>query len=296
LKVVGVDVFSAGQFEPAPGSFRVFEHQEGGRYWRLVAHEGRLVGANLFGDAALAPALKEAIDKATSLREAIDLLGSFPGAARAFVLEPALETTRRITKPASKEAIMASVKGTRTEKNLLAAFAGESQARNRYTYAGKAARKAGFVQIAALFEETARNEAEHAKRFFRFLEGGMVEITAMYPAGVIGDTAANLEAAANGEHEEWSQLYPEFARVAREEGFPEVAAAFITIARAEKAHEERFRRLLANVREDKVFRKDQPVKWKCDNCGYVHEGLEAPEKCPACLHPRAHFEVLAENY
>lgn len=196
----------------------------------------------------------------------------------------------------SVEESMASVKGTKTEKNLLAAFAGESQARNRYTYAAGVARKEGYLQIAALFEETAENEKEHAKRFFKFLEGGMAEITASYPAGVIGTTADNLAAAAGGEHEEWTELYPEFAKVAKEEGFAEVAAAFTMIAKVEKEHEERYRKLLDNVKNDKVFKKDAPVRWKCRNCGYVHEGTEAPAKCPACLHPQAHFEVKEATY
>jgi len=191
---------------------------------------------------------------------------------------------------------MASIKGTRTEKNLLAAFAGESQARNRYTYAASVARKEGYLQIAELFLETAENEKEHAKRFFKFLEGGMVEITASYPAGVIGTTAENLEAAAAGEHEEWTKLYPEFAAIAKEEGFPEVATAFTMIARAEKAHEERYLKLLEKVRAQKVFKSEQPAHWKCRNCGYVHEGTEPPGKCPACQHPQEYFELHAENY
>ncbi len=192
---------------------------------------------------------------------------------------------------------MPSIKGTRTEKNLLAAFAGESQARNRYTYAASVAKKEGYHQISELFLETAENEKEHAKRFFKFLEGGMVEITAKYPAGVIGTTAENLKAAAAGEHEEWSELYPEFAKIAKEEGFPEVAAAFTMIARAEKAHEDRYLKLLASVEGKKVFAKaEKGTQWKCRNCGYVHEGPKAPGKCPACLHPQEYFEVKNENY
>ena len=189
-----------------------------------------------------------------------------------------------------------SIKGSRTEQNLLKAFAGESQARNRYTYAASVARKAGFVQISNLFQETADNEKEHAKRFFKFLEGGAVEIAATYPAGVIGDTADNLKMAADGEHEEWTELYPEFARVAEEEGYAEVALAFTMIAKVEQAHEERYRRLLRSVASGTVFKREKPTKWKCNNCGYVHEGAEAPDSCPACLHPRAHFEEKAENY
>jgi rubrerythrin len=191
---------------------------------------------------------------------------------------------------------MPSIKGTETEKNLLAAFAGESQARNRYTYAASVARKAGLLQISELFLETAENEKEHAKKFFKFLEGGVAEITASYPAGVIGDTAENLLAAAEGENEEWTELYPQFADVAEQEGFAEVATAFRMIAEAEKAHETRFRKLLANVESGKVFKKDAPTKWKCRNCGYVHEGDAAPEQCPACQHPQSYFEELAENY
>jgi rubrerythrin len=191
---------------------------------------------------------------------------------------------------------MPELKGTRTEKNLLAAFAGESQARNRYMYAAKVARKAGYLQIARLFEETADNEVQHAKRFFKFLEGGMVEITATYPAGVIGTTEENLAAAAAGENEEWTELYPEFADVAREEGFPKIAAAFRMIAKVEKEHEERFRKLLANVEQDRVFTRDEPTRWKCTNCGYVHEGEGAPDLCPACLHDQKYFEVKEANY
>ncbi len=191
---------------------------------------------------------------------------------------------------------MESVKGTRTEKNLLTAFAGESQARNRYTYFASVAKKAGFEQIAAIFLETADNEKEHAQRFFKFLEGGEVEIKASYPAGVIGDTAANLEAAAAGENLEWTKLYKEAEGIAREEGFAEIADQFKEIAEVEEEHEKRYRKLLKNVKEGKVFKKDIVVRWKCRNCGYVHEGKEAPEKCPACAHPRAYYELLSKNY
>ncbi len=188
------------------------------------------------------------------------------------------------------------LKGSKTEKNLLMAFAGESQARNRYTYFAGKARDEGFVQISAVFQETAEQEKEHAKRFFKFLEGGEVEIAAAFPAGVIGKTAENLRAAAGGEHEEWSRLYPSFAKVAREEGFEAVAKVFEFVCVAERQHEKQYRALLANVEAGKVFKKDKPVVWRCRNCGYVHEGLEAPTACPACAHPQAHFEVLAENY
>ena len=188
------------------------------------------------------------------------------------------------------------LKGSKTEKNLLASFAGESQARNRYTYFASVARKAGFEQISALFLETADNEKEHAKRFFKFLEGGELEITASYPAGVIGDTAGNLEAAADGENLEWTKLYKDAEEVARGEGFNEIADVFKEIAEVEEQHEIRYRKLLKNVKEGKLFKKDTVVKWKCRNCGYVHEGKEAPEKCPACYHPQSYFEVLCENY
>jgi len=191
---------------------------------------------------------------------------------------------------------MASLKGTKTEKNLLSSFAGESQARNRYTYFASAAKKAGFEQIAAIFLETADNEKEHAKRFFKLLEGGEVEIAANYPAGVIGDTAANLEASAAGERLEWTKLYKEAEKTAREEGFEEIAVQYKEIAEVEEQHEERYRKLLKNLKEDKVFKKDTLVKWKCRNCGYVHEGKEAPEECPACKHPQAFYEILCENY
>lgn len=189
-----------------------------------------------------------------------------------------------------------SIKKTRTEKNLLASFAGESQARNRYTYFASAARKAGYEQIAEIFLETAENEKEHAKRFFKLLEGGEVEITASYPAGVIGDTASNLEAAAAGENLEWTKLYKEGEKMAEKEGFPEIAKQFKEIAEVEAHHEKRYRKLVANIINGKVFKKDIVVKWKCRNCGYIHEGKDAPDKCPACDHPQAFYEVLAENY
>ena len=191
---------------------------------------------------------------------------------------------------------MKSIKGTKTEKNLLASFAGESQARNRYTYFASVAKKAGYEQIAAIFMETAENEKEHAKRFFKLLEGGAVEIMAAYPAGVIGDTAANLTASANGEHEEWTKIYKEAEDVARSEGFENAANQFKEIAEVEEEHEKRYRKLLQNLKEGKVFKKDKAVKWKCRNCGYVHEGKEAPKECPACAHAQAHFELFAENY
>ena len=191
---------------------------------------------------------------------------------------------------------MRSVKGTRTEKNLLASFAGESQARNRYTFFASAAKKEGYEQIAALFLETADNEKEHAKRFFTFLEGGMAEFTATFPAGRIGTTAENLKAAAEGENEEWTTLYPGAAKVADEEGFPEVAAAFRFIAKVEVEHEKRYRKLLENVTGGKVFKKDRPVTWECRNCGYHHEGPEAPDLCPTCLHPKSFFEQFCEEY
>ncbi len=191
---------------------------------------------------------------------------------------------------------MPSIKGTQTEKNLLKAFAGESQARNRYTYAAKVAKKAGFEQIAAIFTETADNELQHAKVFFKYLEGGPVEITATYPAGKLDDTAKNLLAAAEGEHEEWSELYPTFAETAQKEGFAEIAASFRMIARVETEHEARFRKLLDRVTKDEVFTRREPTRWKCINCGYVHEGTEALDVCPACKHPRGHFQVKEENY
>lgn len=191
---------------------------------------------------------------------------------------------------------MKSLKGTRTERNLLTAFAGESQARNRYTYFASQARKEGYEQIAAIFLETADNEKEHAKRLFKFLEGGEVEIMAAFPAGKIGNTKENLKAAAEGENYEHTKMYPEFAKIADEEGFPEIAAVLRAIAVAEEYHEKRFRTLLENLEKDRVFKREKPVKWRCRNCGYVHEGTEAPEKCPACAHPRAYFELLYENY
>ncbi len=188
------------------------------------------------------------------------------------------------------------IKGTRTEQNLLKAFAGESQARNRYTYFASAAKKEGFEQISAIFTETADNEKEHAKVFFKYLEGGDTEITASYPAGRIGTTAENLLAAADGEQMEWSALYPDFAAVADEEGFADVAESFRQIAEVEAHHEKRYRALLENVNGYKVFKKDGAVFWICRNCGYVHEGAEAPMECPACKHPQSYYEILCENY
>ena len=191
---------------------------------------------------------------------------------------------------------MNSLKGTQTEQNLLKAFAGESQARMRYDYFAKAAKKEGLEQIAAIFEETSINERQHAKRFFDFLEGGMVEITASYPAGTVATTLENLKAAADGENEEWTELYPEFARIAEEEGFKEVANAFKLIARVEKEHEERYRTLYNNLEEGKVFKRGDKVIWKCRKCGFIHEGTVAPKKCPACLHDQGYFEIAANNY
>lgn len=191
---------------------------------------------------------------------------------------------------------MASIKGTRTEKNLLTAFAGESQARNRYTYFAGAARKEGYVQIADIFEETANQEKEHAKRFFKFLEGGDVEIIGAFPAGVIGTTLENLKAAAMGEHHEHTSMYPGFAKIAREEGFDAIAMVFDMISVAEKQHEKRYNDLAANIEAGRVFKRTPATKWRCRNCGYVHEGEDAPQMCPACAHPQAHFELLGENW
>jgi rubrerythrin len=191
---------------------------------------------------------------------------------------------------------MASLKGTETERNLLTAFAGESQARNRYNYFASQAKKDGYVQISHIFSETADQEKEHAKRFFKFLEGGDAEVAAAFPAGVIGTTAENLAAAAAGEHHEWESMYPEFAATARSEGFDDIARVFEAVAVAERQHEKRYLGLLANIEADSVFRKKEKAVWRCRNCGYLHEGEEAPEICPACAHARAHFELLAENW
>ncbi len=188
------------------------------------------------------------------------------------------------------------LKGSRTERNLLTAFAGESQARNRYTYYSSVARKEGFRQIAEIFEETADQEREHAKRLFKLLEGGEAEISAAFPAGGIGSTVENLKAAAAGENHEWTEMYPSFAQTAEEEGFGIIAVVFKSIAVAEKQHEKRYLALARNIEEGKVFRRDQPVVWRCKNCGYIHEGPEAPKVCPACAHPQAHFELLCENW
>ncbi|MGD9109241.1 MAG: rubrerythrin family protein [Gammaproteobacteria bacterium] len=191
---------------------------------------------------------------------------------------------------------MSELKGSRTEKNILTAFAGESQARNRYDYFAKAANKEGYRQIAEIFAETARQEHEHAKRLFKFLKGGEVEITAGFPAGVIGTTMANLKEAAAGEHYEYSEMYPGFAKVAREEGFDLIADAFMAIAVAEKQHEKRYLALLSNIEQGRVFKRDEKVVWRCINCGYLHKGEDAPACCPACAHPQKHFELLAENW
>lgn len=191
---------------------------------------------------------------------------------------------------------MPKLEGTQTEKNLLKAFAGESQARMRYDYFSKQAKKDGLEQISALFAETALNEKEHAKRFFKYLEGRPVEITATYPAGKIGTTLENLKAAAEGENEEWTKLYPEFAKVAEEEGFVEIATTFKMIAKVEQAHEERYKKLYQNLDEGKVFKRGDKIVWKCRNCGYLHEGTQAPDVCPACAHPQAHFEIWCEAY
>jgi len=195
-----------------------------------------------------------------------------------------------------KEVLSMELKGSQTEKNLLKSFAGESQAINRYTFFASAAKKEGYEQISEIFTETAGNEKEHAELFFKLLQGGMVEITASYPAGVIGTTAENLKEAAEGEKMEWGTLYPNFADVAEKEGFPAIANTFSMVAKVEKQHEQRYRKLLANVKQGKVFKKDKVIKWKCRNCGHVYEGSEAPEKCPVCDHARSYFEVWCENY
>ncbi len=191
---------------------------------------------------------------------------------------------------------MKSIKGTKTEQNLLKSFAGESQARMRYDYFAKQAKKEGLEQISAIFTETALNEKEHAKRFFKFLEGGDIEITATYPAGKIASTIENLKASAMGENEEWTELYPEFAKVADEEGFKEIATAFKMIAKVEKAHEERYTKLYKNIEEGKVFERENKIIWKCRNCGYLHEAKKAPETCPACIHPQSYFEIKEFNF
>ncbi len=191
---------------------------------------------------------------------------------------------------------MKSLKGTQTEKNLLTAFAGESQARNRYTYYASKAKKEGYVQISHIFEETANHEKEHAKRLFKFLEGGEVEINAAFPAGVIGSTLENLEAAASGENYEHTEMYPSFAEIAEKEGFPEIACVFRSIAIAEKQHEKRYKALAENIKNNRVFKRDEKVTWRCRNCGYIHEGNEPPKECPACAHKQAHFELLCENW
>ena len=191
---------------------------------------------------------------------------------------------------------MKSVKGTKTEQNLLKSFAGESQARGRYVYFASIAKKEGYEQIAAIFNETAEQEKEHAKRFFKFLEGGMVEITASYPAGILSTTVEHLKAAAAGENEEWSELYPEFAKVADEEGFPQIAEAFRRIATVEAGHEARYLKLYERMINGTVFEDEEEIEWQCRNCGYIHKGKKAPEVCPACQHPKAHFERKKNNY
>lgn len=189
-----------------------------------------------------------------------------------------------------------NIKGTRTEKNLLTAFAGESQARNRYNYFASVAKKEGYEQISAIFAETADHEKEHAKRLFKFLQGGDLEITAAFPAGKIGTTIENLQASAAGENHEHTDMYPEFAKIAEEEGFPQIASVFRAIAVAEDGHEKRFLALLENIKQDRVFKRSEKVTWKCRNCGYLHEGAEAPESCPACAHPKSFYELWQPNY
>lgn len=191
---------------------------------------------------------------------------------------------------------MPTLKGSQTEKNLIAAFAGESQARNRYTYFSSKAREEGYVQIAQIFEETANQEKEHAKRFFKQLEGGDVMVQAAFPAGIVGGTPENLKAAAAGEHYEWTEMYPGFAEIAKQEGFPAAAQIWEAVSNAEKQHEKRYLDLLGNLEADRVFKRDKSVVWRCINCGYLHEGLEAPLSCPACAHPQAYYEILAENW
>ena len=191
---------------------------------------------------------------------------------------------------------MKKLKGTQTEKNLLTAFSGESQARNRYTFFASQAKKEGYVQISKIFEETAEQEKEHAKRLFKFLEGGPVEITGTFPAGIIGDTAQNLKAAASGEDEEWQHMYPDYAKIAKEEGFDEIGEVMLNIAVAEKQHSKRYKGLLKNIEDGTVFKKNGKIYWRCLNCGFIYEGDAAPEKCPACAHPKAYFEILAENW
>lgn len=188
------------------------------------------------------------------------------------------------------------LKGSQTETNILTAFAGESQARNRYTYFASKAKKQGFVQISKIFEETAGQEKEHAKRLFKLLEGGDVQVSASFPAGVIGETVDNLEAGAAGENHEWTDMYPGFAKIARDEGFDSIAKVFESIAVAEKQHESRYLGLAKNIEDGKVFKKDEPVTWWCQNCGYIHTATTAPDSCPACAHPQAHFEILSENW
>jgi rubrerythrin len=191
---------------------------------------------------------------------------------------------------------MKDFRGSQTEINLLTSFAGESQARNRYTYFASQAKKDGYVQIADIFEETANQEKEHAKRFFKFLQGGEVEISYAFPAGVIGSTLENLQASAAGEKHEWTNMYPGFAKIAKEEGFDEIAAVWEYVSVAEKQHEKRYNDLAANILAERVFKRDEPVVWRCRNCGYLHTGNKAPELCPACIHPQAHFELLGENW
>ncbi len=209
--------------------------------------------------------------------------------------DDSLPVGRVVFQRPEKEDIM-ELRGSKTAKNVLTAFAGESQARNRYTYFASEARKEGYIQIADIFEETANQEKEHAKRFFKFLDGGDLIVESLFPAGVIGKTAQNLKAAAAGEHHEWTDLYPSFSKIAREEGFTDIANAFSAILVAERQHEKRYLGLLTNVEAAKVFKKDKTVVWRCRNCGFLHEGKEAPQSCPACAHPQAYFELLAENW
>lgn len=295
LKVLNYDMFSIGTIKADDGSYFALEEKRNGNYYYLLFRDGKLRGSILLGDTSLAAVIKEAIEAQE------DFSAVTPESSAEKVLarfqEKLTMTLTVNSKPTNREeAAMSSLKGTKTEQNLLKSFAGESQARTRYTYFASAAKKEGFEQISAIFQETADNEKEHAKRFFTFLEGGCVEITAMYPAGVIGTTVENLKAAAAGENEEYTELYPQFAEVADQEGFPAVAACFRMISRVEAEHEQRYLKLAANIENGTVFQKNDDVRWKCRNCGYVHDGSGAPQKCPACLHPQSYFEIKEINY
>ena len=296
LKVLGMDLLSMGRIQGEDASFRVVEDERDGRYLRFVFWDGRLVGAILLGDTSISGALRKAVEgkadfsglleRAPAAQDVVEHLAETGGRgtpARTAAIGPIDGPRHQLSREKETEKTMADLKGSKTEQNLLAAFAGESQARNKYTYFASVARKEGYEQIAAIFQETAEQEKEHAKLHLKYLAG-------------IGDTLANLQTAAGGENHEWTSMYPGMAKMAREEGFEEIARLFDGLAKIEQGHEVRYKKLLENLRSGTVFAKPEKVKWRCRNCGLVYEGAKALEMCPVCRHPQAHFEVVADNF